>query len=58
MENSPLAHLATFEQLARLAPLTVIVISILLVGVGISWFFVKNHISDLKSFIEYLKDGK
>ena len=45
----------TFSEIARLAPLTAIVVSVMLIGGLVVYLIMSNHIRTLKDFINYLK---
>jgi len=50
-----LAESDLIVKLMNVMPITLIIISIMAVGAWITYILMKQHISSLKEFIEYLK---
>jgi len=49
-------NLPAWEEIFRVAPMTTIVVALVLVGVGIAWFLMKGHLKDMRDIIEYFKN--
>lgn len=55
-EQIGIAHkIPEWEEIFRIMPIAFGVITVVVVGAVLAWFFMSQHISSLKDIIEYLK---